>query len=96
MKAIIKEVGKSPRVEEIENDLETLQSLVGGYIEVVGMEENILLICNEEGKINGLPPNFSTGYDMIAGTAVFVAYDGKEDFTGLSDTQMLLIMDKFN
>lgn len=33
MKAIIKEVGKSPQVEEIENDLETLQSLVGGYIE---------------------------------------------------------------
>lgn len=96
MKAIIKEVGKSPRVEEIENDLETLQSLVGGYIEVVGMEENILLICNEEGKINGLPPNFSTGYDTIAGTAVFVAHDGKEDFAGLSDTQMLLIMDKLN
>lgn len=96
MKAIIKEAGKSPRVEEIENDLETIKSLVGGYIEVVGMEENILLICNEEGKLNGLPPNFSMGHDTIVGTAVFVAFDGKEDFTGLSDTQMLLIMDKFN
>ena len=96
MKAIIKEVGKSPRVEEINNDLETLKSLVGGYIEVVRMEENILLICNEEGKLNGLPPNFSTGYDFIVGTAVFVSFDGKEDFTSLSDTQMLLIMDKFN
>lgn len=96
MKAIIKEVGKSPRVEEIENDLETIKSLVGGYIEVVGMEENILLICNEEGKLNGLPSNFSIGHDTIVGTAVFVAFDGKEDFTGLSDTQMLLIMDKFN
>lgn len=96
MKAIIKEVGKSPRVEEIENDLETIKSLVGGYIEVVGMEENILLICNEEGKLNGLPPNFSMGHDAIVGTAVFVAFDSKEDFTGLSDTQMLLIMDKFN
>lgn len=96
MKAVIKEVGKSPQVEEIKNDLDTLQSLVGGYIEVVRMEENILLICNEEGKLNGLPPNFSTGHDVIVGTAVFVAFDGNEDFTGLSDTQMLLIMDKFN
>ena len=96
MKAIIKEVGKSPRVEEINNDLETLKSLVGGYIEVVRMEENILIICNEEGKLNGLPPNFSTGYDVIVGTAVFVSFDGKEDFTSLSDTQILLIMDKFN
>ena len=95
MKAIIKEVGKNPRVEEIKNDLKTLQSLVGGYIEVVGMEENILLIYNEEGKLNGLPPNFSMGNDTLVGTAVFVAFDGKEDFTGLSDTQILLIMDKF-
>ena len=96
MRAIIKEVGKSPRVEVINNDLETFKTLVGGYIEVVTMEEGILLICNEEGKINGLPPNFSIGYDVIVGTAVFVAFDGKEDFTSLSDTQMLLIMDKFH
>lgn len=32
MRAIIKEVGKSPRVEVINNDLETLKTLVGGYI----------------------------------------------------------------
>ena len=95
MKAIIKEVGQKPRIDDIKNDLETIKSLIGGYVEVLRMEENILLICNEEGKLNGLPPNFSTGYDIIAGTAVFVSFDGKEDFTGLSDTQMLLIMDKF-
>lgn len=96
MKSIIKEVGKNPRVEEIKNDLDTLQSLVGGYIESVRMEENILLICNEDGKLNGLPPNFSIGNNVIVGNAVFVAFDGNDEFTGLSDTQMSLIMDKFN
>lgn len=96
MRAIIKEVGQPPRIRDIENTLDTLKNLVGGYIEVVGMEDNILLICNEEGKMQGLPPNFSMGYDVIVGTAVFVSFDGKEDFTSLNDEQMLYIMDRFS
>ena len=96
MKVIIKEVGKSPRIENINNDLETLKELVGGYIEVVRMGNDILLICNEEGKLNDLPPNFSTGYDVIVGTAVFVAFDGKEDFTSLTDIQIDTILNSFN
>ena len=95
MRAIIKEVGKEPRVEDIKNDLATLQELVGGYIEVVTIEDNILVICNEEGKLQGLPPNFSMGYDVIVGTAVFVSFDGGEDFTGLDDWQLEAIMSKF-
>lgn len=95
MKVIIKEVEKNPRIEVIENDLETLKSIVGGYIEVVRLEDDILLICNEEGKLKDLPPNFSTGYDVIVGTAIFVSFDGTDDFTSLSDIQVLTIMDKF-
>lgn len=95
MRTIIKEVGKEPKIEEIENDLPTLQNLVGGYIEVVRATPDILMICNEEGKLQGLPPNFSTGKDIIVGTVVFVAFDGKEDFAGLSDYQVSEIMDLF-
>ena len=95
MRVIIKEAGKNPQLKDIDNTLEALKDIVGGYIEVVSMEDNILLICNEEGKMQGLPPNFSTGYDVIVGTAVFVSFDGKEDFTSLNDEQMLYIMDRF-
>ena len=95
IKAVVKEVGKSPKVTEIENELEVLKSLVGGYIEVVMVTPEIIMICNEEGKLQGLPPNFSTGRDVIVGTVVFVAFDGKEDFAGLSDYQVLEIMDMF-
>lgn len=95
MKAIIKEVGKSPRVENINNDLETLKSIVGGYIEVVRVDSDILCICNEEGKLKGLPPNFSTGYDVIVGDVVFVAFDGKDDFTDLNDWQIEAVMSNF-
>lgn len=95
MRAIIKEVGKAPVIRDIDNTLDALKTLVGGYIEVVTMEDNILLICNEEGKMQGLPPNFSMGYDVIVGTAVFVSFDGKEDFTGLNDWQIEYLMGKF-
>ena len=95
MRVIIKEVGKAPVVKDIENTLDALKSLVGGYIEVVTLDDNILLICNEEGKMQGLPPNFSMGYDVIVGTAVFVSFDGKEDFTDLNDWQIEYIMGKF-
>lgn len=95
MKVIIKEVGKKPKVEDIANDLPTLQKLVGGHIEVVRVTPDILMICNEEGKSQGLPPNFSTGRDIIVGTVVFVAFDGTEDFAGLSDYQVLEVMDIF-
>ena len=95
MRAIVKEVGKAPVVTDIENTLDALKSLVGGYIEVVGLDDGVLLICNEEGKMQGLPPNFSTGYDVIVGTAVFVSFDGGEDFTDLNDWQIEYLMSKF-
>ena len=94
MKVIVKEVHKQPEVREIKNELSVLQELVGGYIEVVRVDD-VLLICNEEGKLQGLQPNFSIGHDTIVGTAVFVGFDGSEDFTSLTDMQVLWVMDKF-
>ena len=96
MRVIVKEPYKQPEVREIKNELQELQTIVGGYIEVLRLDDDVLLICNEEGKLQGLKPNFSMGLDTIVGTAVFVSFDGKEDFTSLDDMQMLLIMDKFN
>ena len=93
MKVIIKEVGKNPEVREIENELSVFQELVGGYIETVTLGD-VILICNEEGKLNGSPVNFRMGYDTINGTAVFVSSDG-ENFAGLDDWQIENIMSKF-
>lgn len=44
-------------VVEIENDLASLQKEVGGYIETLPLVDDITIVCNEEGKINGLKPN---------------------------------------
>lgn len=62
---------KEPYERTVPNTLKAHQSLVGGYIEVISpfSDTGIVLICNEEGKLNGLPYNRSIGdRDIIAGT----------------------------
>lgn len=58
IRVIVKEPGKPAEQREIENNLETLQELVGGYIEDVHIGSNILVIVNEEGKLKHLDFNF--------------------------------------
>ena len=74
MKVLIIEPYFEPREAEIESGLESLQSVVGGNIEAIyPYEDEVAIICNEEGKINGLPLNRSIvmngeTVDIIAGT----------------------------
>lgn len=94
MKVVIKKVGEQAQVTEIENTLEALQGIVGGYIEVVAVGGEVLMICNEEGKLNGLEYNFKLGNDFIVGNVLFVQAKD-EDFTDLSDSNVESIMNFF-
>lgn len=93
IKVIVKKPGKSPYEAFIKNELKEYQAIVGGYIEVVPYN-NFLLVCNEEGKLLSLTPNFFFGNDLICGTVFFVAEDG-ENFASLDDKQIKYLMDKF-
>ena len=71
----------------ISDRLENLQKTVGGYIEVVPLTvspdgKRILLICNEEGKLQNLEPNIELFGDVIRGT-FFLCSENKEEFDGL-------------
>lgn len=60
MKVVVVSPGKKPTVEEIDNNLESMQQAVGGYIEVLYLfsDERICLVCNEEGKFSSeMKPN---------------------------------------
>lgn len=94
MRVIIKEVGKNPIVTDIKNELEDIQSVVGGYLEIVPSQlayEKIAVICNEEGLLMGLKPNMRIGYNTVVGNILFTGVDGGE-FCDLSDEQIELIM----
>ena len=83
MKVIIKEPGQRPRVTEIENSLSALQEAVGGYIETVTFAEDCCIICNEEGRLQGLPYNLTFCGVSFVGTIHFVGVLGDE-FADLS------------
>ena len=49
---------KHPKMIEIEPTLEAMQKVVGGSIEeYMPFEDEVSIVCNEEGKMNGLPLN---------------------------------------
>lgn len=90
--SVVKKVGEKGKVTTLKNELKSFQNIVGGYIEVYPFTKDILLICNEEGKIHGLEHNFaitfSNGHiEHIVGDIVFVSDQG-EDFGSLDDKQI--------
>ena len=66
----------------IPNTLKALQEAVGGYIETVTLDNGLVLICNEEGNLLGLPHNLKVGippfHHTIVGDIVVVGVDGEE------------------
>ena len=88
MKVLIVEPGQYPREAEIEKSLAAEQAIVGGLIECVyPWKDNACIVCNDEGKLQGLPLNrMLSNYDVIAGT-FFVVGLTYEDFTDLTPEQ---------
>jgi len=96
MRVVVKRVGCEPEVVEIEHTLKAMQAIVGGYIETV-TSPGLALVCNEEGKLKGLPNNFLLRGDIIVGDAFFVGIDPDTlDFCSLSDHAVYSIMRRFN
>lgn len=89
LKIVYKEVGKEPIVMEIEDTLEAKQKLVGGLIEVIPYKEDLLLVCNEEGKILNLKPNLRFPNDYIVGNCFIVGDDSENaSFKSIKDEQI--------
>ncbi len=91
MKVIVKQPGKEPEVAEIENTLPALQRAVGGYIETVTLATDCCIICNEEGRLEGLPYNLTFCGISFVGPILVVGVDGDE-FTSLDDRQIDLLL----
>lgn len=66
-------------LREVDNSLEALQEVVGGYIETLTIRNGLVMVCNEEGKLNGSKPNRFVKGDLIYGDFFFCGTDG-EDF----------------
>ena len=103
MQVVIVEPNKKPIVQDIDAGLESMQKIVGGSIQAIyPFEEPVALICNEEGKLLGLPLNRAlrdddgTVYDIISGSFFLCAAPPDSDrFAGLTDQQVKTYMERF-
>ena len=96
MRIVVVEPGKAAYESEIENSLNAEQEIVGGYIEVVYNDDDTIIICNEEGKLQGLKGNrhLDNGNSIISGT-FFIVGDGGEDFRSLTDEETEKYLHKY-
>lgn len=80
--ALIKRPGERPRHVNVSNTLEALQKSVDGYIETFAVDSDLVIVCNEESRIRGLPYNCTICDCDFVGTILMVGVSG-EEFTDL-------------
>lgn len=82
MKILYFSMGEPPKLVTVKKDLGVLQALVGGYLEVLQpWDDNILLVCNDEGKFSFKINRLLLGsikYDCIYGPFFLCGVDGCE------------------
>ena len=92
IKVIVKQPYMQPEILELEDTLENWQKQVGGYIQFLPspFNDNVQIICNEEGKIKRLQGNFMVPEfnDYIVGTAVFCSFNKQGDLQSLTEEQI--------
>ena len=86
MNVLMVEPGKAPYETQIGDDLQSMQAVVGGYIQAVyPFEQPVALVCRESGKLDGLTLNRALRdadgdiYDIVAGN-FFIVGLGESDF----------------
>ena len=87
MRVLIKEPGGAWEVAEVENTLDALQKAVGGYIETLTFctdPDTLVLIMDEEGRLNGKPYNMTICGVRFFGTLLLCGKD-RDEFTDVPD-----------
>lgn len=88
--------------KEIDNNLKTLQDIVGGYIEYIDIsQDGVEMIINEEGKIYNLDYNLKATLlyrathlytnDYIVGDAIIVGTDNQGENRSLTDIEISVV-----
>lgn len=78
IRVLTKMPGSMWRVQHMDNTLEALQKYVGGYIETVRLFKDAVVICNEEGRLLGLPENVRLFGVDFCGPIIAAGIDGEE------------------
>lgn len=95
IRVVVKKPFKKAVVQEIENDLKTLQGLVEGLIDCVTMPtiEGVDMIVNDEGLYMCVPNILVPEYrSALFGTLVIAGYNDEGDHISLTNEQIDQVM----
>lgn len=101
-KIVLCRAGKPAEIVNREDTPENYQSIVGGYIQAIyPFDDEVALVCNEEGVLHNLPVNRNVKFD--GGGNTFILGDffiigapvDKEDFASLTDEQAKKYLNMF-
>jgi len=101
MRIVLCRANEDAIITDVENNYETSSALVGGCIECVyPFDDNAILVCNDEGKINGMPFNRylkadGVPYDALMGDFFIVGDNFEGDFTDLTEPQAEMYKEMF-
>ena len=89
-----------PKEIELDNTLEAMQKFAGGLIECITLSDTgseVTLVCNDEGKLLGLPLNrpLWDGADALAGPGFLAGCDNEGNLTSLPQSTMDFYKEKF-
>ena len=89
IRVVLLEPGKLARVADIDSSLEGMQKTVNGWIEAVyPFEEEVCIVCNEEGKLIGLEGNRRLGDDILVGVFYIMSENEDGELLSLSERKI--------
>lgn len=102
MRVLVVEPEHRPEVREIDDSLKVMQNIVGGYIQPIHLDDSVVLVCNEEGKLMDMPANRGLRdkngqmYDIVFGTFFLCNSPADCDhFTSLTPEQIKRYQERF-
>ena len=103
MCVLVVEPERRPEVKEIDNSLTVMQGVVGGLIQPIHLDNSVVLVCNNKGKLMDLPPNRGLRdkdgqmYDIVFGTFFLCGSSADCDhFTSLTQEQIKQYEERFH
>ncbi len=98
MKVIVKEAFRPAQIQHIENELDNIQKIIGGYIDCITIfGGNICIIVDDEAVLKMRHPNVYCPEigQGIRGTVIFCGVE-EDDFRSLTDKEVAVISNYIN
>lgn len=103
MRVLVVEPERRPEVKEIDGSLKSMQDIVGGLIQPICLDNSVVLVCNDEGKLINLPANRGLRdkdgqiYDIVCGAFFLCSAPADGDhFTSLTTEQIERYQKRFH